>query len=485
MFYSQAFKGRATLSHSKNYIPTPVIYELAQSAADREQSEFYDQVKPADFPEGILRYRNNQAAQSVGLESLSDDEWKKHFWQFSPLPENIKTPLALRYHGHQFQHYNPELGDGRGFLFAQMKSQSGKILDLGTKGSGQTPYSRSGDGRLTLKGAIREALATEMLPLIGVETSKTFSIFETGEPLRRNDEPSPTRSAVLVRLSHSHIRFGTFQRLAFFEKHTDIEKLIQYSCKNYFPNLTPNAENFFAEVTARTAKLASEWMVGGFVHGVLNTDNMNITGESFDYGPYRFLPHYDPNFTAAYFDRSGLYCYGRQASACLWNLAQLAKAIESQIEFKALEKHLENFSEQFADNCAKKLLSRLGLKEKTEEDSQKLIQSFFGFAEESQGLYEQTVFDLYGGAKPERLEKSPLKIQYQLDSAKTLLQEIEKHEVENPGQLNSEYYRGSICESLLYSEIEEIWKEIDTKNDWTLFNQKIERVKKIKAECVF
>src|SRR5271170_7670008 len=134
--------------------------------------------------------------------------------RFEPLPGNLEKPLALRYHGHQFDVYNPALGDGRGFLFAQLQDDAGRLLDLGTKGSGQTPWSRGGDGRLTLKGGVREVLATEMLEALGVYTSKSFSLFETGEKLTRGDEPSPTRSSVLVRLGHSHIRIGTFQRLA-------------------------------------------------------------------------------------------------------------------------------------------------------------------------------------------------------------------------------------------------------------------------------
>ena len=126
----------------------------------------------------------------------------------------MPEPLALRYHGHQFRVYNPEIGDGRGFLYAQLRDGLDRLLDLATKGSGTTPYSRRGDGRLTLKGGVREILATEMLEALGVNTSKSFSLIETGEELMRGDEPSPTRSAVLVRLSHSHIRIGTFQRMA-------------------------------------------------------------------------------------------------------------------------------------------------------------------------------------------------------------------------------------------------------------------------------
>jgi AcrR family transcriptional regulator len=164
---------------------------------------FYDQVAAANFPQTIVRFRNNRAAGEVGLDGLSDADWVAHFGRFAPLPDSLETPLALRYHGHQFRVYNPDLGDGRGFLFAQLDAACGRLMDLGTKGSGTTPWSRAGDGRLTLKGAVREVLATEMLEALGVDTSRTLSVIETGEALERGDEPSPTRSAVLVRLSHS------------------------------------------------------------------------------------------------------------------------------------------------------------------------------------------------------------------------------------------------------------------------------------------
>ena len=258
----------------------------------------------------ILRFRNDRAAATVGLDTLSDAEWTAHFGRFEPLPGNLPEPLALRYHGHQFRSYNPEIGDGRGFLFAQLReSGTGRLLDLGTKGSGQTPYSRFGDGRLTLKGGVREVLATAMLESLGVPTSRSFSLIETGEALQRNDEPSPTRAGVLTRLSHSHVRFGTFQRHAYFDRADLIGELVEYAVELYYPGLGNAADKplaLFQAVLARSAELVGRWMAAGFVHGVLNTDNMNLTGESFDYGPYRFLPRNDPNFTAAYFDENGL-----------------------------------------------------------------------------------------------------------------------------------------------------------------------------------
>ncbi|HEX2817191.1 MAG TPA: protein adenylyltransferase SelO family protein, partial [Phenylobacterium sp.] len=167
---------------SPAYRPDPRFSELG--------AEFADPVAAEAFPKTILRFRNDRAAATVGLDTLTDAEWIAHFGRFEPLPGNINPPLAQRYHGHQFRVYNPELGDGRGFTFAQLREAgTDRLLDLGTKGWGRTPWSRTADGRLTLKGGVREVLATAMLEALGVPTSRSFSLIETGEDLDRSDEP--------------------------------------------------------------------------------------------------------------------------------------------------------------------------------------------------------------------------------------------------------------------------------------------------------
>lgn len=342
-----------------------------------------DLVEPADFPRTELRWRNDRAAASIGLDGLSDEQWIAHFARFVPLPGTLPGPLALRYHGHQFRVYNPEIGDGRGFTFAQMRDRDGRLLELGTKGSGTTPWSRTADGRLTLKGAVRELLATEMLDALGVNTSKTFSIVETGEELWRGDEPSPTRSAVLVRLSHGHVRIGTFQRLAVLEEREHMAALVDYCLTNFPGSQSPPgspgrdepAVILMHQVVERLADLAASWMVAGFVHGVLNTDNMNVTGESFDYGPWRFLPAWDPAFTAAYFDQSGLYAFGRQPEALYWNCGQLAMALRALAEAPPLLAALERFGELYMANVRRRWLWRLGLQPLSDERDAALVAS--------------------------------------------------------------------------------------------------------------
>ena len=346
----------------RHYQPEPRHHGLGPA--------FFSVVEPARFAlnggAGILRWRNQPCAERLGLGELTDEEWLRHFVRFEPLPDNLASPLALAYHGHQFGIYNPAIGDGRGFLYAQLRDTDGRLIDLGTKGSGRTPYSRDGDGRLTLKGAVREVLAAEMLAALGVPTSACLSVVETGESLQRGDEPSPTRSAVLVRAQWSHIRFGTFQRLAARSDGASLQALCDYVIAVYHPDLLAVAAAarvaaLYRRVAQRSAELCGAWMAAGFVHGVLNTDNLNVTGESFDYGPYRFVPTYDLAFVAAYFDHQGRYAYGRQQEAVLWALMRLGEALAPLVPFDELRPGLVDFEARCLRAWHVGVLRRLGL----------------------------------------------------------------------------------------------------------------------------
>lgn len=433
------------------------------------KAELLTPVDAAEFPHALLRYRNDRAAAEVGLEGLSDAAWIKHFARFDPLPDNLSYPMAMAYHGHQFRVYNPQIGDGRGFLFAQLRDARGRLMDLGTKGSGQTPYSRSGDGRLTLKGAFREILATELLEALGVPTSRTFSVIETGERLYRNDEPSPTRSAVLVRLSHSHIRFGSFQRLNALQDKEGMAKLLAYSIRNFYPHLAEDdAPGFLAAVSQRMAVMTARMMTAGFVHGVLNTDNMNITGESFDYGPWRFAPTVDPNMTAAYFDHSGLYAFGRQPQAIYWNLAALAEALSLIAEAPLLEKKLEVFPEAYAPAFAEALLRRLGVKGQGKEEDEAFATEFFAFMNYVQLPFEQAFFDLFGGAAGrEKRERSPSAAMY--DGA-AIIERLDAMEPDRPERLENPVFKGA-PPTLIIEQVEALWEPVAQKDDWAPFEE--------------
>ncbi|RZJ74228.1 MAG: selenoprotein O, partial [Brevundimonas sp.] len=306
-------------------------------------------------------------------------------------------------HGHQFRSYNPDLGDGRGFLFAQQREvESNRLLDLATKGSGQTPWSRRADGRLTLKGGVREVLAAAMLEAQGVPTSRAFSLVETGEALIRGDEPSPTRSAVLTRLSHSHIRFGTFQRWAYHNRPDLITALLGHVTEAYYRGVEGPVALLHA-IVERSARLCARWMAAGFVHGVLNTDNLNVTGESFDYGPWRFLPRSDPRFTAAYFDETGLYAFGRQPEAVFWNLQQLAASLTLVADDDALVEALNTFEPAYTGHLLTAMLDRLGLQPRSREEDIALVTAAFAALQAGgEALrWEPFFFDWFGGVASE------------------------------------------------------------------------------------
>jgi len=446
--------------------------------------DFYDIVTPAEFPAHVLRYRNQRWAERTGLAELTDEEWTEHFGSFKPLPGSFEHPLALRYHGHQFRTYNPYLGDGRGFLFAQLRDlKDGRLLDLGTKGSGQTPWSRHADGRLTLKGGVREVLATEMLEALGVDTSKSFSLIETGEELEREDEPSPTRSSVLVRLSHSHIRIGTFQRFLYLDEIHNISKLLDYTISTYMPEIWRDAEAeravaFVEEVCRRVARMGAQWMAAGFVHGVLNTDNINVTGESFDYGPWRFLPSYDPAFTAAYFDETGLYAFGRQPDALLWNLFRLAECFLPLAEQSRLEASLAAFEPALHQEFAAALLRRLGLCSEGYARDGLLAKNLWTFLHNVRAPFEQTFFDWYGGLLSlERARNSPSAPLYADPGFQPVRESLEGFTPLSSLRLDHPYFAKAAPCTMLIEDVEAIWDPIVQTDDWSAFTTKLDEIR--------
>ncbi|MFO0590067.1 MAG: YdiU family protein [Polyangiaceae bacterium] len=445
---------------------------------------FYDAVRPARFPLETPRFWNDRWSARVGLEGLSAEERAAHFCKFAPLPDNVREPLALRYHGHQFGVYNPMLGDGRGFLFAQLLDPDERLLDLATKGSGTTPWSRDGDGRLTLKGGVREALATEMLEALGVSTSKTFAIFETGERLFRGDEPSPTRSCVLTRLGHSHVRFGSFQRFAYLGEHERLRKLFEYAVSTYAPEVHAQGGDpvvtFLRVVAERSARLAASWIAAGFAHGVLNTDNMNITGESFDYGPYRFVPEYDPDFVAAYFDETGLYAFGKQPRVVVWNLTRLADALRPLSPSAPFGDALRAYEPAFFRALADRVLHRLGLAPVDPDLDAALCEGVLGFLADSRAPLDRFYFDWYGGLASEgRAMASPSRAHYEGPYGAELKKALERHAPIDPARLQHPYFARAEPVTLIIDEIERLWDRIAGADDWSLFEQKIASIREL------
>jgi len=441
--------------HPQAYRSDPAILSLPA---------LWDEVAPAAFPQATLRFRNDRAAAEVGLDTLRDPEWVRHLARFEALPGNLPRPLALRYHGHQFRSYNPDLGDGRGFTFAQLRDRDGRLMDLGTKGSGQTPYSRFGDGRLTLKGGVREVLATEMLEALGVPTSRTLSLVETGEALQRGDEPSPTRSAVLVRLSHGHIRIGTFQRLAFERDEATMRALVGYVLRQLYGEEGDDPVRLLTRVVERTARLAARYMAAGFVHGVLNSDNINVTGESFDYGPWRWTPAWDPGFTAAYFDQTGLYAFGRQPEAIGWDVMQLAASLRLVADSPPLIEALDGFAPAYEREVTAALLWRLGVEPRDAGTDRTLAGVLERTLRETAVPLDGAWFDLFGGVVPE-----------EYGAAWDGLHEALAGYRPRKGREHP-YWSGEPC-AMLIDEVEAIWAPIADADDWSRLHAKVAAVR--------
>ncbi len=446
---------------------------------------FYDIAKPALFPNHILRFRNNRAAKPIGFDDLSDDEWIDYLGKFSKFPGVNHDPLVLKYHGHQFGHYNSELGDGRGFLLAQFLDKNKNLWDLGTKGSGKTKYSRGGDGRLTLKGAIRELLATEFLSALGVATSQTLSIIETNEKLQRNDEPSPTRSAVLVRRSNGHIRIGTFQRLAYLNQYDNLEILLDYLGDNYFTHINKNSnreefiETIFLECVKKVAISMGKIIVSGFVHGVLNTDNFNVTGEVFDFGPWRFIQYANHNFTAAYFDYNGRYSFGRQPQAALWALSQLGKSLNKLIKEKRIVEILNEFSINFHLSLKDHFCWRIGIQDIDTKNLNEIMNILLNESEKYKIDYASFFYDFYGGSDSViDLMKTNYGKKYKVEGfSKTA--DILKNCHSLKGISKKRRMLETNRQNMLIEEVEEIWKQIDRNNNWKFLEQKIKKVRKL------
>ena len=446
--------------------------------------KLFSRVSPADFPKCVIRYQNSAWARRLGFEKWLDDdaEWINRFGRFQAIEGSIEAPLALAYHGHQFGVYNPDIGDGRGFLYAQIEDPvDGRLLDFGTKGSGQTPYSRTADGRLTLKGAVREILATEMLDALGVNTSKTFSVIETGEALQRHDEPSPTRSAVMVRLNHGHIRIGSFQRLAYMQDLDMLEQLLRYAAKTYYPHeldaRAPTAElaaGFVTAVGRKMADLTASWMAAGFVHGVLNTDNYNISGESFDYGPWRFLPELTPSFTAAYFDHQGRYAYGRQPEASFWALCRLADSLIDLSDLEAMQTAVTGFQHRMQDAMVTSLCRRLGI-DPDWKDAPIMAEALFKAMRESACGFELVVCEWFGGeaAHAQKGKRKALYESLTWQHASDLLANAPMAKGVDPDHA---YFQDDDPQTMLIDEVEAIWAPIAERDDWSVLSAKINQI---------
>jgi uncharacterized protein YdiU (UPF0061 family) len=453
------------------WLTLPYERAIAQLGTD-----FYDVVTAAQFPMHRLRWRNDELLGVLGLapEAVGDDDFIEAFGLF----RGEQPFLALRYHGYQFGHYNPQLGDGRGFLYGQVRGTDGHLYDLGTKGSGRTPYSRTADGRLTLKGGVREVLAAEVLHRMGVRTSRCLSLVETGEELWRGDEPSPTRSAVMVRMQRSHIRFGTFERLHFLGRADLVRQLLDHVIETYYGHLSAAGDRdvqFYAQLVQRVAELTAQWMAAGFCHGVLNTDNMAITGESFDYGPYAFLPTYDPRFTAAYFDYQGRYCYHNQPNACYWNLEMLHYPLKMVMDGADLAAGLGQFAGHYHQAYETRMAARLGFAISDGVDIKPLVHKTLQLLQHVPIGYNEFFAHLRLGHHPSQGQTFDLPAQQTCsDAQQNLWQQwralYQYHwDLQSPERTAELLRQSNPLTVLVRPEIERVWEAIATEDDWQPF----------------
>ena len=470
----------------------PLLSLDYEAALESLGDDYYDIVPAAVFPQHILRFRNDDLLPTLALDpsTVIDQHFIQAFGQF----QGRDPFLALRYHGYQFGDYNPFLGAGRGFLYGQVRGLDGELYDFGTKGSGTTPYSRGGDGRLTLKGGVREVLAGEALHHLGVKTSRCLSLIETGEALWRGDEPSPARSSVMVRFSRSHIRFGVFERLHYLERPDLIQPLLNHVIAYYYPNLHAVSDpqerfaQFYAELVQRVADLAAQWMSVGFCHAVLNTDNMSITGESFDYGPYAFIDQYNPRFTAAYFDYFGRYSYGAQPIICRWNLEMLQHPLKPFISSADMEVGLSQYEDHYQAAYRQRMLHKLGFDDLPIGLAKHLLKLTIQLLEETVVSYHDFFLQLSEQfssewrSHPEQIFSTPLMASdpgaaelldqwrhFYHRCLNSLPEEAMKRIAQRLRQTNP-------VTVLLRPEIEAIWEPITAEDNWAPFYNLLKRI---------
>jgi uncharacterized protein YdiU (UPF0061 family) len=319
----------------------------------------YTRVNPTPVASPRLLAWSDDLGDFLGLERPSTAQIVEVLSGNRVLPG--MKPYAARYGGHQFGHWAGQLGDGRAITLAEMIAADGSRQELQLKGAGLTPYSRTADGRAVLRSSLREFLCSEAMAWLGVPTTRALSLVATGEPVIRDmfydGNPRPEPGAVVCRVSPSFVRFGNFQIL----EDENRRRLLGYVTRHHFPGL--DALAFYREVCRRTGELMVDWMRLGFVHGVMNTDNMSILGLTIDYGPYGWLEGYDPMWTPNTTDAQGRrYCYGNQPYIAHWNLARLAEAlIPLGLEVPALEEGLKLYVDTFQAGWQAALARKLGL----------------------------------------------------------------------------------------------------------------------------
>ena len=333
----------------------------------------FTRIKPKGLSNPVLVSANPQVANLIGLDpcELDSANFADYFSGNKTLPG--ADPVAMIYSGHQFGVYNPQLGDGRGLLLGEVVADSGR-WDLHLKGAGQTPYSRMGDGRAVLRSTIREYLCSEAMAGLGIATTRGLCVIGSDTPVYRE---STETAAMLLRVARSHIRFGHFEFFHYNKRPDIVKQLADYTIEHHFPEIGDENKyfQFLSQVVAATAELMARWQTVGFAHGVMNTDNMSIIGDTFDYGPYGFLDDYDPGFICNHSDYHGRYAFNRQPAIALWNLNALAHGLSSLLEVDQIKQALVQYEPALVQRIEQIYRQKLGLQHTEDDDAQLIAQT--------------------------------------------------------------------------------------------------------------
>jgi serine/tyrosine/threonine adenylyltransferase len=357
-------------------------------------SRFYAQVTPTAVRDPQLVVFNTTLAAELGLNTGLIEPRAAALFSGNELPEDA-NPISMAYAGHQFGVFVPRLGDGRAILLGELEDRNGVRRDIQLKGAGLTPFSRGGDGRAVIGPMLREYLISEAMHAFGVPTTRSLAVVTTGEPVYR-EEPLP--GAILTRVAASHVRVGTFQYFAARADQDALRELLDYVIGRHYPearDADSPALAILQEVTQRQLALVSQWMLLGFIHGVMNTDNMAISGETIDYGPCAFMDQYDPGTVFSSIDRNGRYAYTNQPAIAQWNLARLAESLlplihsDSEKAIELARGVLDPFIGQFDARILSGMCRKIGLAVPAEGDAA-LIRALLTTMQHSQADFTLT-----------------------------------------------------------------------------------------------
>jgi serine/tyrosine/threonine adenylyltransferase len=359
---------------------------------------FYSKINPTPVKDPKLIVLNEPLANDLGINSqFLQSAQGIEVLGGNHIPEGA-APLAQAYAGHQFGYFNM-LGDGRAILLGEQITPQGERFDIQLKGPGRTPYSRGGDGRAALGPMLREYIMSEAMHALGIPTSRSLAVVTTGETIIRETE---LPGAILTRVASSHIRVGTFQFAAQWGNVDELSILADYTIERHFPELKGEKNPYLSllqEVIKRQAMLIAKWQLVGFIHGVMNTDNMTISGETIDYGPCAFMDTYDPTTVFSSIDREGRYAYGNQPNIGVWNLARLAEALlplfddNDEKAVTLAQDKLSDFAHIYRAHWLEGMRGKLGLYTK-EEGDQSLIDTLLKMMHEHQADYTHTFTEL-------------------------------------------------------------------------------------------